>query len=217
VRDRQQRNLLATLLLAQGVPMLCGGDEIGRTQHGNNNAYCQDNELSWLEWDLDERRKALLDFTRSLVGLRRAHPLFRLPHFPGESDPEGGSVTAEWLRPDGAAMMAADWQTAWIHAIALRLTARERNGRSIDDYLLLLNAARNPVVFALPGSAKAGWRILLDTAACTAHQESWLASGDTWLLESRSLALLQAIEHPGPASPRELELKRGADVQPTEE
>jgi glycogen operon protein len=196
LRARQQRNLLATLLLSQGVPMLCGGDEIGRTQHGNNNAYCQDNELSWFDWDLDERRRALLDFTRSIIAVRRTHPLFHLHHFTGETQPEGGEVEAHWLRPDGAPMTARDWDTPWIHAIALRLTATGPDGSEIDDHLLLLNGSHNGVVFTLPGSPPdMSWQTLIDTTAAPPSIEAAsLAGGTARLLEHRSLVLLQASQ-----------------------
>src|SRR5205085_5843036 len=102
LRARQQRNFLTTLLLSQGVPMVLGGDELGRTQGGNNNAWCQDNEISWFDWDLDERRVRLLDFTRRLIALRRSHPVFRRPSFFTGADPRGtGLPDIWWFRPDG--------------------------------------------------------------------------------------------------------------------
>ena len=107
LRERQKRNLLATLFFSQGVPMLLAGDELGRTQQGNNNAYCQDNELSWLDWELDGEARALLDFTRRLIALRNAHPLFRRrTWFRGraESDPD-----VVWLNYAGAEMTDQDW------------------------------------------------------------------------------------------------------------
>jgi pullulanase/glycogen debranching enzyme len=108
-RRRQQRNFLTTLLLSQGVPMLLGGDELGRTQRGNNNAYGQDNELSWYDWDNMDR--ALLDFTRQLITLRREHPVFRRRRwFRGQ--PIRGGVDISWLRPDGWPMDDADWDAS---------------------------------------------------------------------------------------------------------
>ncbi len=194
-RQRQQRNLLATLLLSQGVPMLCGGDEIGRTQIGNNNAYCQDNALSWFDWDLDERRRSLLEFTRFVIALRRTHPCFRLHRFPGESEPDGGSVAAEWLRPDGQVMTDTDWSTAWARAIALRLTKVGRDGQPVADHALLLNAAHNAVHYTLPGSAAAGWQTLLDTASWPSVDDTVLAGGEGRILEPQSLVLLHATVH----------------------
>src|SRR5215475_932749 len=115
VRARQQRNMLATLLLSQGVPMLLGGDELGRTQRGNNNAYCQDNELSWFDWTLDERRRALLDFTRRLIELRRKHAVLRHRRFlMGDFIWDSQFKDLAWLRPDGSEMAPEDWQKPWI-------------------------------------------------------------------------------------------------------
>src|SRR5688500_7897755 len=105
LRERQRRNLLATLFLSQGVPLLCGGDEIARTQQGNNNAYCQDNEMSWHDWDLDGHKRALLEFVRVLTALRRTHPLFRQSRFLSDQLRDGASLpSATWLRPDGRVM-----------------------------------------------------------------------------------------------------------------
>ena len=104
LRARQQRNFIATLLLSQGVPMLLGGDEIGRTQHGNNNAYCQDNEISWYDWNVDGDGEALLEFTRRMIELRAEHPVFRrTTFFAGDTD-EGGLPDVFWFRPDGRRM-----------------------------------------------------------------------------------------------------------------
>ena len=117
LRARQQRNFLTTLLLSQGVPMLLGGDEIARTQHGNNNAWCQDNEISWFDWELGDDRARLLEFARRLIVLRRAHPVFRrsaLPHRRAGEAP--GCPTCWWFRPDGRKMTQRDWQREEAHA-----------------------------------------------------------------------------------------------------
>src|SRR5690606_22286501 len=107
LRRRQRRNFLATLFVSQGVPMVLAGDEIGRTQHGNNNAYCQDNELSWVDWSLVERERDLLEFVRSLAALRRRHPVFRRRRFfRGTGD---GTHAVAWLTPAGGEMREADW------------------------------------------------------------------------------------------------------------
>src|ERR1019366_9318807 len=109
LRARQQRNLLATLLLSQGVPMLLGGDEIGRTQRGNNNAYCQDNELSWFDWNLGDAERELYAYTRAMVRLRQSHPVFRRIQFFRGVHTLRGDKDIPWLRPEGREMAVADW------------------------------------------------------------------------------------------------------------
>jgi isoamylase len=149
LRRRQMRNFMATLLLSQGVPMLLGGDEFGRSQGGNSNAYCQDNEISWLDWQgMGDEGKALLSFTRKLLLLRHAHIVFhRHRFFLGQIIP-GTDVV--WLRPDGAEMSEEDWGNAQAKALAVRLSGQpglmhltERGEREPDDtFLILLNAGR---------------------------------------------------------------------------
>jgi glycogen operon protein len=172
LRERQQRNFLATLMLSQGVPMLLGGDEIGRTQGGNNNAWCQDNEISWYDWELDERRRHLLAFTRRLIALRRAHPVLRRRHFLEGTPEAGGMPDAWWFRPDGRRMTAHDWEDEATHTVGLFLNGsaipyRSRTGGRIEDdsFLLLVNAHHEDVEFLLP-SRRYGqrWALELDTA-----------------------------------------------------
>jgi isoamylase len=182
LRERQKRNFLATLLLSQGVPMLCGGDEIGRTQNGNNNAYAQDNETSWFDWNLDDRRRTLLEFTRVLIDLRKSHPnLHRRKFFQdrsiGPQAPErqvNGGVEGDvlWLRTDGKEMTQEEWHAGWVRCIGLLL-----NGRTLDDvnqigepivddtFLLLLNPHHEAVRFTLP-QPRAGnaWDLCVDTS-----------------------------------------------------
>jgi glycogen operon protein len=174
LRERQKRNLLATLFLSQGVPMLLGGDEMGRTQQGNNNAYCQDNEISWLDWDLDARRGGLLEFTRKLVALRNRHPVLQRPRFlAGDYVWESRAKDIAWVRPDGEEMWADDWQRPWISTLGFVMggdaiqMVDERGERLIDDNLLvLMNAHHEEVSFRLPGEGAAGtWSLEIDTAA----------------------------------------------------
>jgi isoamylase len=172
MRARQQRNFLATLFLSQGVPMLLGGDELGRTQRGNNNAYCQDNDISWFDWDaVDEQ---LLDYTRRLIAFRREHPVFRRRRwFKGEPHGAQGLHDIGWFKPDGAEMSEQDW-TDWfaksfmmfLNGDALR-SRDERGGKVRDDsFLLIFNAHTDSVTFTLPDAAWGGtWVQALDTAA----------------------------------------------------
>ena len=153
LRHRQQRNFLATLLLSQGVTMLLGGDETGRTQRGNNNAYCQDNEISWLDWEHQD--EALLAFTRRMITLRREHPVLRRRRW-FQGVPIRGSVDIGWCRPDGAEMSDEDWGSgtgsvgAFLNGEAI--TDRDRRGRRItgDSLLLLFNGQHEPIEWTLP-------------------------------------------------------------------
>ena len=172
LRTRQRRNLMATLLLSQGMPMILGGDELGRTQHGNNNAYCHDSELSWFDWEhLDED---MLDFTRRLVALRREHRVFRRREWFHEGVPEGADDEIrdiEWCRPDGTRMADEDWHTDGAAAIAVYLSGEhlgDRHGRPVidDSFYLALNATAEPMEFRLPDDWLAGaWSCVFDTAA----------------------------------------------------
>jgi glycogen operon protein len=174
IRERVKRNFLATLAFSQGVPMIAHGDEIARTQRGNNNAYAQDNEISWVNWDLDERRRALLDFTRRLFALRQANPVLRRRHFfRGQPVGDGGQKDVTWINADGAEMTDADWWAGdnqvlgmLVHGDATDET--DDRGRPIagDTLLLLLNGGHAAVDFALPGiPGSSVWRELLSTVA----------------------------------------------------
>ncbi len=171
LRARHVRNLLATLLLSQGVPMILGGDEIGRTQKGNNNAYCQDNELTWFDWEQADRN--LLEFTTRLVRLRRDHPVFhRRGWYQGRSI--RGSAALDdigWFRPDGSGMSAEDWNQGYIKSVQIFLNGDlgyvDRRGEPVrdDDFLLLFNAHYENVFFQLALSdPKRLWQILINTS-----------------------------------------------------
>ncbi len=173
MRARQQRNFIATLMLSQGVPMLLAGDEIGRTQQGNNNAYCQDNELSWIDWSDSEARRSLLAFTQRLIALRAAHPVFRRRDF-FQGRPLRGSEVRDivWLRPDGSEMSDEAWQQDHARALAVFLSGdgiAEVDGRGCtvrdDSFVLLFNAADEGVIFNLPASLGFGvGELLVDTS-----------------------------------------------------
>ncbi|MFD5073835.1 glycogen debranching protein GlgX [Streptomyces sp. NPDC058371] len=202
LRARQQRNLLTTLLLSQGVPMIAHGDELGRTQDGNNNAYCQDSELSWMNWDLDEERRGLLAYAQRIVALRREHPVLRRRRFlrgPAEgTPPERADVV--WLRPDADIMADGDWQRGDAHALGVYLCGDEIGERgpegerlSDDSFLVLFNAWHEPVEFRLPPSAFGElWRVVADTADPLGEDsdETEFKAGVRLTLEARSMRVL---------------------------
>jgi len=173
LRERQKRNVLTTLLLSQGVPMIAHGDELGRSQRGNNNVYCQDNELSWVDWAPSPEREIMSEFTARLAALRQAHPVFRRQRF-FQGRPIHGSDIADiaWLRPDARPMTAADWQAGHARTLAIYLNGRgipDRNqlGEHIidDSFLLLINAHHQAITFTLPDQTYGRtWEVVVDTA-----------------------------------------------------
>jgi isoamylase len=173
LRARMQRNLLATLLLSEGVPMLLGGDEMGRTQLGNNNAYCQDNEISWLDWELDERQSGLLAFTRRLVWIRREHPVFhRRAFLAGRELMGSGLPDVAWFRADGRRMARSDWHDPGLRMLGVFLNGREipgldPEGRPVvdDSFILLINGTPDRAIMSLP-TRRFGlrWELVLSTA-----------------------------------------------------
>jgi isoamylase len=170
LRRRQQRNFLATLLLSQGVPMLLGGDEFGRTQRGNNNAYCQDNELSWYDWDAIDQD--LLRFVRRLLRLRREHPVLRRRHwFRGRAIHGADVKDIAWFNPDGQQMREAHWGEGYAKSVAVFLDGRSvaspggPSATSDDRFFLIFNAHHEAIDYTLPGAAWAeDWRLELDTS-----------------------------------------------------
>jgi len=206
LREQQKRNFLATLLLSQGVPMILAGDEIGRTQKGNNNAYCQDNEISWLDWKLDRPRRELLEFTRYLIRLVDEHPVLRRRHFFQGRRIRGSEVKdLVWFRPDGKEMSDEDWGNSESRCFGLRLAGDaieevdDRGNRIVDDTLLiLLNAHHEAVPFVLPAHRrKVRWQVLLDTTEAAAGKGSHrsMRGGEAYDLKGRSLALLRLPNH----------------------
>jgi isoamylase len=181
LRERQKRNLLATLFVSQGVPMLVAGDEMGRTQKGNNNTYCQDNELSWIDWNLDERRTALLEFTRRLIHFRSRQPtLQRRRFFRGEHVWDSTFKDLSWFRPDGTEMTDEDWQKPFVRSWMVMLggdtieTPDEQGERIIGDGLLVLfNAHHESMTFTLPElEAQERWILELDTSEDARPQQA---------------------------------------------
>ncbi len=204
LRERQKRNFLATLLFSQGVPMICGGDEIGRTQQGNNNAYCQDNEISWYDWNLDERKRALLDYTSQLIAFRRKHPnLRRHKYFQGRAIRGSEIKDVVWMRADGVEMTDEEWAAGWHRALGLRLNGDatdirdERGQRVTDDTLLLLvNAHHEPIPFVLPAFVPdSRWAVVFDTNRPNLKPEQeTLAGQESITMESRSLIMLRLAQ-----------------------
>ena len=206
LRERQKRNLLATLLLSQGLPMLLAGDERGHTQQGNNNVYCQDNDLGWLDWTSTPEREALTTFVQSVIALRRAHPSFRRRNFFEGKPMEGGTVKDVcWLKPDGTEMTQDDWNDGNARCLAKLISGHGISehgprGETLydDDFLLLFNAHHDEIPFALPPTGDNGWRLLLDTATQALPpvvNETGVASPPAWAqatypLQSRSFVLL---------------------------
>jgi glycogen operon protein len=199
LRARQQRNFLATLFLSQGVPMLSGGDELGRTQRGNNNAYCQDNELSWTDWSLDDDAEALLAFTTRLIALRAAEPVLRRRSFFQARELRGSGIPdITWLDAAGGELSDHAWLSdltsfgMLLHGDAI--DERDPRGRiqSGDSLLVLFNRAPAPQPFAMPPAGPgAQWRLEIDTARPAARATH--VSGP-YLLEDRTVAVLRFID-----------------------
>ena len=179
LRARQRRNFLTTLFLSQGVPMLVAGDESGRTQNGNNNTYCQDNELGWLSWEKTSESESILDFTRRLIQLRHEHPVFRHPKFLNGQLIEGvGLKDVTWFHPAGKEMTDGDWHHKELRSIGLMLCGeapalRDDAGNPFHDatFLLLINAAHTAVDFILGSPYMGKWQLILDTAKDTPFAE----------------------------------------------
>ncbi|MXM65430.1 glycogen debranching protein GlgX [Streptomyces sp. HUCO-GS316] len=201
LRARQQRNFLATLLLSQGIPMLSHGDELGRTQRGNNNAYCQDNEVSWIDWAVTGEQRDLTEFTRYVIGLRAAHPVLRRSRFfRGQQVRRAGRQLPDlvWLLPDASEMTDADWQRSDAHSVGVFLNGDaiaepDPCGRPVvdDSLLILFNGYWERVDFRLPDVTYGErWTTLVDTAEPQGADESEHKAGTSLTVESRSLVLL---------------------------
>ena len=201
LRERQKRNLLTTLLLSQGVPMLLAGDEMGRTQLGNNNAYCQDNEISWINWDLQPEDEELLAYVQRLIHLREQHPVFHRQHFfQGRPIKGAGVRDIIWLNPNGEEMCQDEWNQSAANCLGIflegeALEERDEHDMPIhdNDFLLLLNAHDEEIKFILPSyKPNIRWELVLDTAEPDAPSHDYL-SGENYILNGHSLALLNQI------------------------
>jgi isoamylase len=202
LRARQERNLIATLMLSQGVPMLLHGDELGRTQNGNNNGYCQDSELTWIDWDnVDE---GLLEFTKLVTRLRNEHPTFRRRRFlsgrpvgRAEGDPVPDVV---WLTPAGESMSDEDWDAGFAQSLAMYLNGNgiretsERGEPVVDDcFYLAFNASGDPIEFTLPPDEYAEqWTVVVDTAELNSVEPVTVKAGETLTVDARSTVVLCA-------------------------
>jgi isoamylase len=197
LRARQERNLLATMLLSQGVPMILHGDEVGRTQSGNNNTYCQDNEISWIDWgNVDE---GLLAFTQAVTKLRTDHPVFRRRRFFTGKAAANGVPDIAWLAADGTPMGEADWTSPNADPLAVFLNGKGiaepglRGEEIVDDsFLILFNPTHEDASVTLPDASYGStWSVVLDTAELDAEAEGERAAGSQHEIGARSLVVLR--------------------------
>jgi glycogen operon protein len=202
LREQQKRNFLSTLFLSQGVPMLLSGDEMGRTQHGNNNSYCQDNELNWLHWDLAPAQRDLVKFVSYLVGLFRQQPvLMRRRFFQGRRRPEGQAKDVTWFEPNGIEMTDESWHGGEVRGFAVRLLGSEvgetdEAGDPIegDTLFLVFNPHHDPIPFVLPRhTAEQRWERVLDTSHQRWSERAAQHEG-VYMLSSRAVAVFRMVE-----------------------
>jgi isoamylase len=219
LRERQKRNFLATMMLSQGVPMISHGDELGRTQRGNNNAYCQDNELTWIDWNLDDEKRSLLNFTSKLVHLRHTQPVLRRrKYFQGRNIRGGDVKDVAWLAPDGHEMTDEAWNADFVKSLGMLL-----NGMAIDEVdergqpiigetlLVLLNAHDENVPFTLPAlESSQQWRRVFDTFEAHGPDKIYKPSG-RYPLEGRSVAVFRVVP---PARERRKANEQDRQAQP---
>lgn len=202
LREQQKRNILSTLFLSQGIPMLYGGDELSRTQRGNNNGYCQDNEIGWFDWSLKDPNRQLIDFVRRLVQLRREQPVLRRSQFfQGRRISESEPKDIAWFRSDGQEMTDQEWQKEHVRSLGVRLDGdavqkKDRKGRAIhgDTLLLLFNAHHEQVPFILPShQSDMQWKRLLDTSEPeeSVEDRQRFQEKEAYDLRARSLAVLR--------------------------
>ncbi len=203
LRARQQRNFLLTLMISQGAPMICGGDEIGRTQQGNNNAYCQDNEISWYSWDLTDEQRALMEFARRVVRLRSENPVLHRHHFFLGRPIRGSQIKdITWLEPSGKEMTDEAWNAPFVRCIGVRLAGDalddvDEHGERIvgETLLVLMNAHHEAISFTLPSEQdSSSWERIIDTSDDAAPVEAF-AGQAPYSLQGRSMAVFRLVEH----------------------
>ncbi|MCH3974710.1 MAG: glycogen debranching protein GlgX [Bifidobacterium tibiigranuli] len=206
LRQRQMRNLFSTLLVSQGIPMISGGDEVARTQQGNNNAYCQDNEISWTDWDLDESRQDLCKFVSKLIHLRLEHPVLHRRRFFTGRGPNDDSSTipqAEWFDHTGSIMDIDDWSNTHAFSVMLFLNGSDipetdwyGNQMVDNDFILIFNAHYEPIMFTLPDEQYGSkWQLIVDTHNPNGPELSYEA-GFSITAQSRSFLLLMSAKKP---------------------
>lgn len=204
LRERQKRNFLATLFLSQGVPMLLAGDEIGRTQHGNNNAYCQDNEIAWINWEYDEEGEHLLEFTRYMIKLFQSYPVFRRrKFFEGKRNSSGESKDITWYKSNGSEIRDKDWNDPQMRCFGFLLAGdaideMDERGRTIidDSFLVLLNSHDKPQRFTLPDAGEGKyWELVVDTRyPGTSKERAGARNRGLYEMELRSLVLFKLTD-----------------------
>jgi glycogen operon protein len=214
LRERQRRNLLATLLLSQGTPMILAGDEFGRTQNGNNNAYCQDNEISWIDWNFGEKEVELAEFVRKVIVLRQSFPILRRTRFlTGEYNADLDVRDVRWLSPSGKDIEEKHWNDADARCFGMLLDGRAQASgikRPAMDAtaLLVLNAHHDAVSFALPEVVGGSlWRCLLDTNIPDDSRHETFKTADDYVITGRSLVLF-VLE---PASKQSIAMRRAIE------
>ncbi|MFL6584811.1 MAG: glycogen debranching protein GlgX [Chthoniobacterales bacterium] len=223
LRARQRRNLLTTLFLSQGVPMLLGGDEFARTQNGNNNAYCQDNEISWFNWELSDEQKEQLAFTKRLIAFRRRHAVFRRPKFLQGRRLRGSEIKdVMWFNAGGSEMTEAEWTSPFFRALTMLLSGDTMDvftyaGEPVRDetFLLLINAHYEPIPFVLPGQENLEWQVVIDTAdsAGFVDEVRKSSSTDDVEVEGRGTILLRLISGTQAQARQESWRKRQVEIR----
>ena len=203
LRRRQRRNFVTTLFLSQGVPMLLGGDEFARTQNGNNNAYCQDNEISWFKWERDAKQNQLLEFTKRLIQFRKDHPVFRRPKFFHGKRIRGSEIKdVMWFNPGGNEMTDEEWASPFVRCLGMLLSGDTDDilnfeGAPVRDgtFLFLINSHHEPIPFLLPGEEHLEWELILDTTNEDGFlkQSKKFPSGEDVDLGGRAACLLRLI------------------------
>jgi glycogen operon protein len=210
LRLRQSRNLLATLMLSQGVPMLLGGDELGRTQQGNNNAYCQDNEISWFNWDLADDQLDLIAFVAKLTEVRRQQPILRRRRFfRGRPMNPTGFKDLSWIKPNGTEFVDEDWDDPTLQTIGLRMPGdsieeMDDDGNPIEtsSLFLILHRDEEPIEFTLPAVARLSrtnhWDLILTTDHSTGVASLRLPEHSTFTVPGRTVLLFEGVESAEP-------------------